>query len=86
MDEQKTQTFAEWLLDFVKAHPNACVTISQGCFGEFTIDICDISKGRPIKARNKSLGIEYEASKLTIDEIFIDTAERLEKEIENYGK
>ena len=84
MNEQKT--FAEWLLNFVKTHPNAYITMEQGFFGEFTMRMCNLSKWKPIASKCSLPDIEYEKSELTIDEIFIDAAENLEKEIENYGK
>lgn len=86
MDEQKTKTFAEWLLNYVKTHPNSYMTIERGFYGEFMMRICEMTKGRPIVSKCSLPGIEYEQMKLTIDEIFIDAAENLEKEIENYGK
>lgn len=86
MDEQKTQTFAEWLLNYVKTHPNSYMTIERGSFGEFMVRMCEMKKGRPIVSKCSLHGIEYEQTELTIDEIFIDAAENLEKEIENYGK
>ena len=84
MNEQKT--FAEWLLNYVKTHPNSYITIEQGFFGEFIMTIRDLSKGRPIASKCSIPGIEYEQTKLTIDEVFVHAAEELEKEIENYGK
>ena len=81
----KQKTFAEWLLDFVKTHRDSYITIEQGFFGEFMMIMCDMSKGRPIASKCSLLGIEYEQTKLTIDEIFIDAAENLEKEIKSYG-
>lgn len=84
MEEQKT--FAEWLLNFVKTHPNSYMTMERGSFGEFMMRMCSMSKGRPIVSKCSLPGIEYEQSKLTIDEIFIHAAEELRKEIENYGK
>ena len=85
MDEQKTQTFAEWLLNYVKTHPNAYMTIERGFYGEFMMRMCSMSKGRPIASKCSLPGVEYEQTKLTIDEIFIDAAENLEKEIKSYG-
>lgn len=82
---EEHRTFAEWLLNFVKTHPNAYITIERGFDGEFMMRMCNMSKGRPIASKCSLPGIEYEQSKLTIDEIFIHTAEDLEKEIENYG-
>lgn len=84
MEEQKT--FAEWLLNFVKTHPESYMTIERGLFGEFMMRMCSMSKGRPIISKCSLPGIEYEQSELTIDEIFIHAAEELRKEIENYGK
>ena len=84
--EEKKQTFAEWLLNFVKTHPESYITMEKGSYGEFTMRMCDASKRRPIASKCSLPGIEYEQSELTIDEIFIDAAENLEKEIENYGK
>lgn len=83
MNEQKT--FAEWLLNFVKTHPESYITMEKGFYGEFTMRMCDMSKGRPIASKCSLPGIEYERSELTIDEIFIDVAENLEKEIKSYG-
>lgn len=83
MEEQKT--FAEWLLNFVKTHPNSYITIEQGFFGEFMMTMRNMSKGRTIASKCSLPGIEYEQTKLTIDEIFIDAAENLEKEIKSYG-
>ena len=84
MNEQKT--FAKWLLNFVKTHPNAYITIERGFYGEFMMRMCQMAKGRPIVSKCSLPDIEYEKSELTIDEIFIDAAEELRKEIENYGK
>ena len=84
MNEQKT--FAEWLLNFVKTHPNAYITIERGFYGEFMMRMCQMTKGRHIVSKCSLPGIEYEKTKPTIDEIFIYAAEELEKEIENYGK
>ena len=86
MDEQKTQTFAEWLLNYVKTHPNAYMTIERGFYGEFMMRMGEITKEKPIASKCSLPGIEYEQTKLTIDEIFIHAAKDLEKEIENYGK
>ena len=84
IEEQKT--FAEWLLNFVKTHPHAYMTMERGFFGEFMMRMCDISKGKPVTSKCSFPGIEYEKSELTIDEIFVHAAKDLEKEIENYGK
>lgn len=84
MEEQKT--FAEWMLNFVKTHPNAYMTMERGIFGEFMMRMCDMSKGKPVVSKFSLPCIEYDKSELTIDEIFVHAAEYLEKEIENYGK
>ena len=81
----KQKTFAEWLLNYVKTHRDTCITIEQGFFGEFMMTMHDMSKGRPIASKCSLPGIEYEQTKLTIDEIFIDATENLEKEIKSYG-
>ena len=82
---EKHQSFAEWLLNYVKTHPDSYITIEQGFFGEFMMTMCDMSKGRPITSKYSLSGIEYKQTKLTIDEIFIDATENLEKEIKSYG-
>lgn len=87
MDEQKTQTFAEWLLNYVNTHRDVTWSIEQGPWGAIKIQIRDYSK--------KSTGIAaqcyitygiYKTSKLSFDKILINAAEELCKEIENYGK
>jgi len=84
--EEKKQTFAEWLMDFVKTHCDVTCSIEQGPWGAIKIQIRDYSK--------KSTGIAaqcyitygiYQTSKLSFDEILINAAEELYKEIENYG-
>lgn len=82
---EEHQTFAEWLLNFVKTHPESYITMEQGFYGEFTMRMCNISKGKPIASKCSLPGIEYEQTKLTIDEILIDAAENLVKEIKFYG-
>lgn len=87
MDEQKTQTFAEWLLDFVKTHRKTTITVEQGPWGEIQVHIRDYSKSRSgVIAGCSILQEVYQNSKMSFDEILINTAEELCKEIENYGK
>ena len=86
MDEQKTQTFAEWLLDFVKTHRDIAWSIEQGPWGEIQVYIRDYSKSRTgVNAKCSILQETYQNSKLSFDELLIDAAEELHKEIENYG-
>lgn len=85
MNEQKTQTFAEWLLDFVKTHRGVTLSIEQGLWGEIQIHIRDYSKSRTgVNAKCSILQEIYQNSKLSFDEILICAAEELYKEIENY--
>lgn len=86
MDEQKTQTFAEWLLDYVSTHQGAVVSIEQGPWGDIKIQIRDYSKRSPgIAAHHCIMEEIYRTSKLSFDEILIDAAKELCEEIENYG-
>ena len=86
MDEQKTQTFAEWLLDYTSTHKNAVVSIEQGPWGDIKIQIRDYSKSSTgIAAQHYITYQIYRTSKLSFDEILITAAEELCKEIENYG-
>lgn len=87
MDEQKTQTFAEWLLDYTSTHQGAVVSIEQGPWGDIKIQIRDYSKRSPgIAVQCYIMQEIYRTSKLSFDEILIAEAEELCKEIENYGK
>ena len=87
MIEQKTQTFAEWLLDYTSTHRDAVVSIEQGQWGAIILQIRDYSKSRSGVAANSAITHQlYQASKLSFDEILIEAAEELRKEIENYGK
>ena len=87
MDEQKTQTFAEWLLDFVKAHRDVTWSIEQGPWGEIQIHIRDYSKSRSgVNAKCSILQETYQNSMLSFDDILIGVAKELCEEIENYGK
>lgn len=87
MDEQKTQTFAEWLLNYVNTHRDVTWSIEQGPWGAIKIQIRDYSKSRSGVTANSVITHQlYQASKLSFDEILIDAAEELCKEIENYGK
>ena len=87
MDEQKTQTFAEWLLDFVKTHRDVTWSIEQGPWGEIQVHIRDYSKSRSgVNAKCSILPEIYQNSTLSFDDILINAAETLHKEIENYGK
>ena len=85
--EKKKQTFAEWLMDFMKTHRDVTLSIEQGPWGEIQIHIRDYSKSRSgANAKFCILPEIYQNSKLSFDEILIETAEELRKEIENYGK
>ena len=84
MDESKTQTFAEWLLDFVKTHRSVTWSIEQGLWGEIQVYVRDYSKSRTgVCAKFCILPETYQSSKLSADEILIDAAEELYKEIEH---
>lgn len=86
MDEQKIQTFAEWLLDFVKTHRETTITVEQGPWGEIQVHIRDYSKSRSgVNAKCSILSEIYQDPKMSFDEILINAAEELCKEIENYG-
>ena len=85
MNEQKT--FAEWLLDFVKTHRDVTWSIEQGPWGEIQVHVRVYSKSRSgINAKCSILPEIYQDSRVSFDEILINTAEELRKEIENYGK
>lgn len=85
MDEPKTQTFAEWLLDYTSTHQDAVVSIEQGEWGDTKLQIRDYSKSRSGVAANCVVMHQlYQASKLSFDEILINAAEELCKEIECY--
>ena len=87
MAEQKTQTFAEWLLDYVSTHQGNEVSIEQGLWGAVKLQIRDNSKSRSGVAANCIImHYLYRASGVSSDEILINAAEELCKEIENYGK
>lgn len=87
MDEQKTQTFAEWLLNFVKTHRGVTWSIEQGPWGEIQVYIRDYSRSRSgVNAKCSILPETYQNSMLSFDEILIAAAEELYKEIETYGK
>ncbi len=84
MDEQKT--FAEWLLDYISTHKDAVVSIEQGPWGDIKIQIRDYSKrSTGIAAQHYITYDIYRTSKLSFDELLINVAEELCKEIENYG-
>jgi len=84
MEEQKT--FAEWLLNFVKTHRETTITVEQGPWGDICVHMRDYSKSRSGVNAKCSISQEiYQNSKLDFDEILIDAAEELCKEIENYG-
>ena len=84
--EEKKQTFAEWLLDFVKAHRDVTWSIEQGPWGAINLQIHDYSKSRSGVTANSVITHQlYQASKLSFDEILINAAKELCKEIENYG-
>lgn len=86
MDEQKTQTFAEWLLDYTSTHKDAVVSIEQGPYGDIKIQIRDYSKRSTGVAAQHYITYDiYRTSKLSFDEILIAAAEELREEIENYG-
>lgn len=85
--KRKKQTFAEWLLDFVKTHRDVTLSIEQGPCREIQVHIRDYSKSRSsVNAKCSILPEIYQNSMLSFDEILIDAAEELHKEIENYGK
>lgn len=85
--EEKKQTFAEWLLNYVKTHRDVTWSIEQGPWGEIQVYIRDYSKSRTgVNAKCSILQETYQNSKLSFDEILINAAEELCKEIENYGK
>lgn len=84
--EEKKQTFAEWLLNYVKTHRDVTWRIEQGPWGEIQVHIRDYSKSRTgVNAKCSILQEIYQNSKLSFDEILINAAEELCKEIENYG-
>ena len=86
MDEQKTQTFAEWLLNYTSAHKDSVVSIEQGPYRDIKIQIRDYSKkSTGVSAQHYITYEIYRTSKLSFDEILIAAAEELCKEIENYG-
>lgn len=85
MNEQKT--FAEWLLNFVKTHRETIITVEQGPWGDIRVHMRDYSKGQPGICSRYSISQEiYQDSTISFDDILIDAAETLHKEIENYGK
>jgi hypothetical protein len=85
--EEKKQTFAEWLLNFVKTHRDVTWSIEQGPCGEIQVHIRDYSKSRSgVNAKCSILPETYQNSKLSFDEILIVAAKELCEEIENYGK
>lgn len=87
MDEQKTQTFAEWLLDYTSTHRGAVVSVEQGPWGDIKFRILDYSKSSTgIAAQHYITYQIYRTSKLSFDEILITAAKELCEEIENYGK
>lgn len=85
MNEQKT--FAEWILDYTSTHRDAVVSIEREQWGVINLQILDYSKSRSgVTANSVIMHQLYQASKLSFDEILINTAEELRKEIESYGK
>ena len=85
--EEKKQTFAEWLLNFMKTRRDVTWSIEQGPWGEIQVYIRDYSKSRSgVNAKCSILQETYQNSMLTFDEILIDAAKELCEEIENYGK
>lgn len=86
MEEQKTQTFAEWMLDYVMSHPETerGIFVVKGLWGEFIIQIRDYSTNKTAES-HITYGI-YESTTLSFDELLIYTAQKLNEEIENYGK
>lgn len=87
MDEPKNQTFAEWLLDYTSTHRDTVVSIEHGQCGDIKLQIRDYSKSRSGVAANCAITHQlYQASNLSFDEILIEAAEELCKEIENYGR
>ena len=84
MDEQKT--FAEWLLDYTSTHRDVAWSIEQGPWGDIKLQIRDYSKSRSGVAANCAITHQlYQGLNLSSDEILINAAEELCKEIENYG-
>lgn len=80
------QSFAEWLLNFTKAHCDVFWSIEQGPRGEIQVYVRDYSKSwTGFNAKVCILPETYQNSKLSIDEILTCAAEELCKEIENYG-
>ena len=82
MEEQKT--FAKWMLDYVMSHPERGIFVSKGFLGEFIIRIRDYSTNKTAES-HITYGI-YESTTLSFDELLIYTAQKLNEEIENYGK
>ena len=83
---EEHQTFAEWLLNYVKTHRDVTWSIEQGPWGEIQVHIRDYSKSQGgINAKCCILPEIYQNSKLSFDDILINAAETLHKEIANYG-
>ena len=85
MEEQKT--FAEWYFKYSRAYPN-CTIILQRDFGfmnEFVMQMRDLKNGKPIGAQQVIRNELLEESDKTCDEILIFCAQKLRKELDNYG-
>ena len=87
MDEEKTQTFSEWLTDFILTHSRISITISQGVYGCLEISMTrETSSGLKKKCGYLSTIDMYSQSETNLDDELINICEILVKEIEPYGK
>ena len=86
MDEKKT--FAEWLIEYLKDHPNCEITVQAGfgIWNDYVLQMFDRSKdGKRITAQQVITSNLLDNSKLTKDEILIFVAKELRKELDKYG-
>lgn len=89
MDEQK-QTFAEWYFKYLRTHPNCTITLRRdfGFMHDFVLvmQMTDLKNGKSIGAQQVIRNEVFKQSDMTYDEIFIFCAQKLRKELDNYGQ
>ena len=83
---EEHRTFAEWLTDFMLAHPRISITISRGIYGCLEISMTrETTSGLKKKCSYLSTIDMYSQAETNLDDKLNDVCEKLVKEIENYG-
>lgn len=89
LTEKRKKTFAELAIGYLKEHPNCEITLRSGfgLWNDCILQIYDRSKdGKQITAQQVITNDLFEKSKMTHDEILNFAAEKLRKELDNYGR